>query len=104
MKIKILGVKYEVSYESPEINRDLVTHRGLCKMCEKKIIIRNDLTEQYTKATLRHEILHAFLYECGLSHDALAYDKSWCCNEEMIDFFAIQIPKIHKIYEKYNLL
>ena len=104
MKIKILGTKYTVSYESPEKNKDLESHRGICKMCEKLIIIRNDLTPEYTKATLRHEIIHAFLYECGLSHDALAFDRSWCCNEEMVDFFSIQIPKLYRIFEKYDLL
>ena len=44
---------------------------------------------------IRHEIIHAFLYESGMKECSSA-TQSWVENEEMVDWFAIQIPKIVK--------
>ena len=51
----------------------------------------------YQKCTLRHEITHAFLYESGLWQNSYG-SKCWAQNEEMVDWFAIQEPKIHSAY------
>lgn len=59
---------------------------------------------QVIKRVLRHELMHAFLYESGLCIEAGAYDGSWACNEEMIDWFAIQSPKIFKLYDELDIL
>jgi len=37
---------------------------------------------------IRHEIIHAFLYESGLD------ECSWAQNEEIVDFFALNLPKL----------
>lgn len=42
----------------------------------------------YQKKVLRHEIVHAFLYESGLWQNAYG-SKCWAKNEEMIDWMAI---------------
>ena len=49
--------------------------------------------------TLRHEILHAFLHESGLWGCSLE-STSWAMNEEMVDWVAIQFPKILKVYRQ----
>lgn len=54
----------------------------------------NGLVE-YMKATLRHEIIHAFLIEAGLQTCAHNYEGAWVNNEEMIDWFANIFPKMH---------
>lgn len=43
---------------------------------------------------IRHEIIHAFLHESGLDNCSNLYEAGWATNEEMVDFFAIQLPKI----------
>jgi hypothetical protein len=48
--------------------------------------------ESVKKRILRHELIHAFLYESGLDQC------SWADNEEMIDFFAISLPKIFHVF------
>lgn len=53
----------------------------------------------YQKKVLRHEIVHAFLYESGLWQNAYG-SKCWAKNEEMIDWMAIQIPKIQRAYKE----
>lgn len=57
----------------------------------------------HTKNALRHEIIHAFFYESGLDTSSLRYE-AWARNEEMVDFFAIQFPKIIKAMKKAGAL
>ena len=51
------------------------------------------------KTTLRHEIVHAFLGESGLSANSNETD-AWARNEEMVDWIAIQGPKIWKAWKE----
>lgn len=53
--------------------------------------------EGYQRQVCRHEIIHAFLHESGLSNCA-GITSSWAMNEEMVDWFAIQEPKIHRAF------
>lgn len=52
---------------------------------------------------MRHEILHAFLFESGLSENA-GFSGCWATNEEMVDWFAIQSTKIYDVYLKLGLV
>ena len=61
-----------------------------------------DLTA-YQRKVLRHEIVHAFLYECGLANNSNGVD-AWAYNEEMIDWVAIQHNKLHAAFEKAGAL
>ena len=58
----------------------------------------------WKKLTLRHEILHAFLFESGLDAGSIATYGPWANNEEMVDWFAIQSPKIFKVYSELGLV
>ena len=51
------------------------------------------------KKTVRHEIIHAFLFESGHHGNSLVYEHSWEGNEEMIDWWAIQFHKIEKVFK-----
>lgn len=53
--------------------------------------VENVMEEIYY--TLRHELVHAFLYESGLGVCTCAVN-AWAENEEMIDWFAFMMPKI----------
>ena len=56
------------------------------------------------KGILRHELIHAFLSESGLSYSSLNYSSGWAKNEEMVDFFAIQFPKIAKVFKELKII
>lgn len=56
------------------------------------------------KQTLRHEIVHAFLDESGLADSAGRFDLAWSKNEEMVDWFAMQGPKIYKAWQEAGAL
>lgn len=55
--------------------------------------------EEYQKKVIRHEIIHAFLYESGLWQNSYG-SKCWAQNEEMVDWIAIQSPKLYKAFEE----
>ncbi len=113
MKINILGTKYKILIREELQDVKLEGLNGYCDITTKEIVIRNfkkiedpkvlgNLEELY-KTTLRHEIIHAFLYESGLyasSNDI----EAWATNEEMVDWLAIQFPKIIKVFIEANAL
>ena len=59
--------------------------------------------EAYRSHRLRHELVHAFLHESGLSGCASG-SECWPRNEEMVDWFAIQAPKIFKTFKEAGCL
>ena len=65
-------------------------------------IDRKENLEAYKNKIARHEVLHAFLYESGLSNNSLSAD-GWAENEEMVDWFAIQFYKIANVYKKLEI-
>jgi hypothetical protein len=111
MKIKILGTKWTIKCDSEENDPILEGADGYCDNSIKTIVIRKleksqdslkDL-ESYSKKVLRHEIVHAFLHESGLSMNSNGSD-SWATNEEMVDWIAIQGPKIYSAWKDANAL
>ena len=64
---------------------------------ENSIGAKKDL-KNYQRQVIRHEILHAFLYESGLEGN------SWAINEEMVDWLAIQFPKIEKAFREVGCI
>ena len=110
MKIDILGTEYTliVSQESEEPR--LKECDGLCDETIKQLLVdsysecRDDPTCKKNLAVQirknkRHEIIHAFLFESGLAENS-----GWAQNEEMVDFFAIQFPKLLKAFEQADAL
>ena len=110
--VTILGVKYDVYLDVPEHkDKDLMGRFGYCTPTQKKIVVvdlntvddwRDETFYSKTvqsKTTLRHEIIHAFLYESGLWGSSLV-SEHWAMNEEMIDWIAQQFPKILKVFRQ----
>ena len=117
-KINILGTEYRIETRKVSEDRFLEDNKlaGYCGE-EEKLIVVADMSEDkyftgmdekaqeaYWKKTLRHEIMHAFLNESGLSDSSNRLDGAWAKNEEMIDWFAIQSPKIFKVYSELDIL
>lgn len=79
---------------------------GYADQSEAEIIVREltddecvDIgnTDHYIRHILRHEIIHAFLFESGLDGSSMP-SESWAINEEMVDWFASQHEKIHEAF------
>ena len=106
-EVHILGTRYSIRIIDEDDYRYDREVDGWCDPSVKEILIFNykqsaesvkDLVA-YQKKVLRHEIVHAFLYESGLWQNAYG-SKCWAKNEEMIDWMAIQIPKIQRAYKE----
>lgn len=106
-EVHILGTRYSIRIIDEDDYRYDREADGWCDPSVKEILIFNykqsaesvkDLVA-YQKKVLRHEIVHAFLYESGLWQNAYG-SKCWAKNEEMIDWMAIQIPKIQRAYKE----
>lgn len=113
--VNILGTDYEIHFvdEFPEYLKEVGEGAGgLCNRHDRHIFIKRcnekDMTvkgsERCDKDTLRHEIIHAYLSESGLSANASHCYGSWAENEEMVDWFAIQSPKIYKTFMELDCL
>lgn len=106
MTVNVLGVKYDIKESNKLDDYNLESNDGYCDHSTKSIVIdtfqespdsMKDL-ESYRKQVIRHELIHAFLYESGL--DAC----SWARDEQIVDWIAIQFPKLKEIFEKINVL
>ena len=112
--IQSLGTAYKVRLCVP-YNKDpaLRDRFGYTSFSDKLIVVADIRTipgweEESDDAvldtfftTIRHEIIHAYLMESGLNGSANGVD-CWARNEEMVDWFAIQFPKILKTFEKLD--
>lgn len=72
-----------------------------CKGWENEL---KDVCEIAQDHTLRHEIVHAFLFESGLDSSSLRPESAWTENEEMVDWIAKQGPKIYKAWQEAGVL
>ena len=106
MTIAVLGTEYEIKKESYEKD-ELFEKRHIDGYCDdiKKVIVVCDMKthpllkeEEATycaeieKQITRHEIIHAFLSESGLQE--CTSGGAWSKNEAMVDWIALQFPKI----------
>ena len=67
-----------------------------------------DVSEQtkdmMCKQMLRHELIHAFLFESGLNTNTFTVEEPWSINEELVDWVAIQFPKMYNIFKELGCL
>lgn len=116
-KVKILGTEYTIETRKVSEDKFLEDNHlaGYCAEETKRIVIADmseekyfdlDKNEQeiYCKRTLRHEIIHAFLNESGLSDNASTSSGAWAKHEEMVDWIAIQFPKIAAVYQELGIM
>lgn len=114
--IAILDAVYRLHIESDEefakrFEHDVSGCGGLCNSFTKEIYIAQRDTEpegketrdEMVKMALRHEIVHAFLFESGIDQNSWPTD-AWGVNEEMVEWFSIQGPKIYQAWKEADAL
>ena len=105
--VTILGTAWKIVLRKKKEDAYLKGIGGYCDNTIKTIVIRkqrksphpNECSDlrAYERGCLRHEIVHAFMFESGLSHDSYGA-RHWALNEEMVDWIAQQHTKIHAAY------
>lgn len=113
-KVNILGSEWNVKFGNEKEYPNLTNVDGYTDLSIREIVVDDmeasqgqieakvDL-ESYQKQVVRHEIIHAFLLESGLDSNSNSAS-SWAVNEEMVDWFAIQSPKIFKVFNELKLM
>ena len=107
MKVNILGIDYKVEKHLEKEDPKLENANGYCETYSKKIVVEEvqhyprNLEEigKFEEKVLRHEIVHTFLHESGLDNCS-----GWATNEEIVDWIALQAPKLVSVFEEANCL
>lgn len=104
-KVSILGCNWNIHESNETQEPRLVGADGFCDDSAKEIFVdslakvdksraKKNL-ESYKKKVLRHEIIHAFLYESGLAECT-----DWATNEEIVDWIARQGLKLYEAWKQ----
>ena len=107
--VHILGTEYIILKRSERDDKRLNVCDGYCDWTTKQIVVKQEMRgnlgnmDFYMKKVIRHEIIHAFALESGLRKSSLD-TASWAANEEMVDWFARQGPKIYKAWQEADAL
>ena len=112
IRVSVLGTEYRIYLNVPESEDELLkSYDGYCDKTTHRITVSGrseecDLEEygEYRKQVLRHEIIHAFLFESGLSGDAVWHVSGQEHPEQTIDWLARQFPKILKAFQEVGAL
>lgn len=116
--VKVLGADYKITVKgySDEKQFEENSWAGWCCEYTREIVLcdlktwpgwekeQAEKIDACMKKTLRHEITHAFFYESGLHEDSATIESGWACNEEMVDWFAAQGPKIYKAWKEVGAI
>jgi len=111
--VNVLGTNYSITVKAEKDDKFFksLDCDGYVDKTSKEIVLMQ-LTddncqlkrkEVYSAKTLRHEIIHAFLFESGLGESSGAIE-SWATNEEMVDWIAYQAPKLFKAFKETGCL
>lgn len=97
MKINVLGTEYSLLVSDEREDQRLNGLDGYCDTTTRQCVVdamegniqyaKGNLME-YKKQVMRHELIHAFLYESGLDSCC------WANDESAVDWIAIQFPKL----------
>lgn len=104
MTINILGTEYTIEEKTRAEDDTLEACDGYCDKTTKEIVIAkpdkgSDLKDfdVYRRKVMRHEIVHAFLFESGLHEN---WEKEAGHDETMVDWIAVQFPKMQAVFIK----
>ena len=103
--VNILGTEYTI--EPRELRCEDID--GFTDNTSKLIVIRSDNEnnvgdfEYLQKKQLRHEIIHAFMSESGLQCN-WQHIEQFGHDETTVDWFAIQSPKIFKVFQELEIM
>lgn len=106
-KVNILGTEYTINTVKKEDDPKLSGFDGYCDVTTKRIVLC-DLKRQwddvedldiYMNSVLRHEIVHAFMFESGLKAECQFANDEIC-----VDWIALQSPKMFKLWQEIGVL
>lgn len=108
--VNILGTEYKIIFDVPDeempedadgcMNQSIQTIKIAEFESDRNTIQDMD---SYRKKVLRHEIVHAFLYESGMWNNS-GSTNCWGMDETITDWIAIQSPKLFQAFKEADCL
>lgn len=107
--VNILGTEYTVAECEKSEDKRLYDCDGFCEKTTKEIVATKETSDSeltnwdwYRRKILRHEVIHAFFMESGLQENF--ENQRYGISETFVDWFAIQSPKIFKVFQELDIL
>ena len=110
-KITVLGQEYQIVVDTSGNNPKLNEWDGYHEPYSKKIVVDGTLLTKetdpakvaerldvYLNRVYRHEIMHAFFCESGISYRYMTDEEDF-----LVDWIARQYPKMKKIFEELGV-
>lgn len=100
MKVTVLGTEYTINRNvKREDDENLTDNDGYIDFQTKQIVIEEMIDEvgitkdikSYENHVIRHELVHAYLYESGLT--------DYANDERIVDWLALQFPKMKELFD-----
>ena len=111
MRVDVLGSEYVIyTNVSPEDDPILLDCGGYCDKTTRRIVIIEPADtnlgdwHEYEKTCIRHELVHAFLFESGIGGDTLWDIEGQEHPEHMVEWIAMQFPKMVKAFQAVGAL
>lgn len=108
--VNILGTEYKIIFDVPDegMPEDADGCMDQSIQTIKIAEIESDRNtiqdmDSYRKKVLRHEIVHAFLYESGMWNNS-GSTNCWGMDETITDWIAIQSPKLFQAFKEADCL
>ena len=110
--VNVLGTDYAIYMNVPDTeDATLKTCMGYCDKTTKRVVVGKlpdecnlgDATE-HVKYVIRHELIHAFLFESGISGDTVWDIDGEEHPERMVEWIGMQFPKIAKLFDAIGVL
>lgn len=110
--VNVLGTPYAIYIDVPAADDEMLEAcDGYCDKSTKRIVIaekpkENELGdwERYRRYVLRHEVVHAFLFESGHGGNTTWDIPGEEHPEHMVEWIAMQFPKILKVYQEIGAI
>lgn len=110
-KVDVLGTEYSIYLDISESEDAMLEEcDGYCDKTSKRIVICDcaganlDRIEDYQKYCIRHELIHAFMFESGIGGCATWDVEGQEHPEHMIEWIAMQFPKMIKAFQTVGAL
>lgn len=110
--VNVLGTEYRIYLDVPsDEDEAMKTYAGYCDNTAHIIAVaaRDEETDidnwaDYQRRVIRHELVHAFLFESGLGADAIWHVEGQTHPEQTVDWLARQFPKMARAFEQAGAL
>ena len=110
--VDVLGTEYRIFRDVSESEDELLKQcDGYCDKTSHRIALSEkgpdanlDDYIAYQKSNLRHELIHAFLFESGLGGNSVWYVSGQEHPEQTVDWIARQFPKMLKAFQQVGAL